>query len=60
GKAAVGIGGCTIHSFAGVGLGTDSIDSLVARVMRSRAARRRWLDCKILIVDEMSMMDDMR
>ncbi|CAN0078682.1 unnamed protein product, partial [Ectocarpus fasciculatus] len=57
GKAAVGIGGCTIHSFAGIGLGKDSVEELVARVKRSRIAQKRWAQCKVLVIDEISMME---
>ncbi|CAM9518427.1 unnamed protein product [Ectocarpus sp. 13 AM-2016] len=57
GKAAVGIGGCTIHSFAGIGLGKDSVEQLVGRVKRSRNAQKRWAQCKVLVIDEISMME---
>eukprot|EP00752_Nemacystus_decipiens_P004875 g4437.t1 len=57
GKAAVGIGGCTIHSFAGIGLGKESTPELVGRVQRSRNAQKRWGLCEVLVIDEISMME---
>ena len=56
GVAAVNIGGQTVHSFAGIGLGTGSIQSLVNRVKKSRQAVQRWQQTKILIIDEVSML----
>eukprot|EP00903_Cladosiphon_okamuranus_P022385 g20588.t2 len=57
GKAAVGIGGCTIHSFAGIGLGKEATPELVGRVQRSRNAQKRWSMCEVLVIDEISMME---
>jgi hypothetical protein len=36
GLAAVNIGGTTLHSWAGIGLGEDKVDTLVARIRRNR------------------------
>lgn len=66
GIAAVNIGGTTLHSFAGIGLGRDTLseesdevqrEKLVAKVLRSRWAVRRWKRCHVLVVDEISMID---
>lgn len=57
GLAAVNIGGSTLHSFAGVGLGDGSVDTLVAKARRSKQSNQRWQDCKVLVVDEVSMID---
>lgn len=57
GIAAVAIGGTTIHSFAGIGLGDLPTAELVSRVKSSRDARKRWQTCKTLILDEVSMID---
>lgn len=56
GIAAVQIGGTTIHSFAGVRDGSDQLPVLIAGVRRYAAAMARWTDCKLLIVDEVSMI----
>ena len=57
GVAAVNVGGQTIHSWAGVGLGRGSTESLIARVGKSDKASRRWKSAKVLLIDEISMLD---
>jgi len=56
GIAACNIGGVTIHSFSGVGLGEGPVSNLLARVMSNTYAKQRWRDCDILVIDEISMM----
>jgi len=57
GIASANIGGQTIHSFAGVGLGLGSPQRLLAKVRKNRAAVQRWKKLHVLIVDEVSMLD---
>tara|TARA_B110001452_G_scaffold259586_1_gene256118 strand:- start:4 stop:2529 length:2526 start_codon:yes stop_codon:yes gene_type:complete len=57
GIAACAIGGCTVHSFAGVGLGRESVDALIDRVRQKPHAMKTWLNCQVLIIDEVSMLD---
>ncbi|KAL5518664.1 hypothetical protein ACEPAH_347 [Sanghuangporus vaninii] len=57
GIAAVNIGGTTLHSFAGVGLGKGDAERLVEMVKTSKFALNRWRTTKTLIVDEISMID---
>ncbi|CEH15928.1 related to pif1-dna helicase involved in mitochondrial dna repair and telomere length control [Ceraceosorus bombacis] len=57
GIAACNIGGVTLHSFAGIGLGTDPTPVLVTKIKRNRKAAGRWLRTKVLIIDEVSMID---
>jgi ATP-dependent DNA helicase PIF1 len=46
----------TLHSWAGVGLGTDVVPLLVSKIRKSRRAALRWLKTDILVIDEVSMM----
>ena len=46
----------TLHSWAGIGLGTESAALLAAKIRRSGKTLRRWLGTDILIIDEVSMM----
>lgn len=50
------IAGCTLHSWAGVGLGDKPPEKLLAMVSHDERARRRWRETDILIVDEVSML----
>jgi ATP-dependent DNA helicase PIF1 len=57
GLAACNIGGVTLHSFSGIGLGKDDVPALVKKIKRNQKAKNRWLRTKILIIDEISMVD---
>lgn len=57
GLAACNIGGVTLHSFGGIGLGKEDIPSLVKKIKRNQKAKNRWIRTKILIIDEISMVD---
>ncbi|CCG81646.1 putative Mitochondrial DNA helicase [Taphrina deformans PYCC 5710] len=57
GLAACNIGGITLHSFAGVGLGRESVAEMIKKVKRNKKNLTRWLKTKVLIVDEISMVD---
>lgn len=56
GKAATNIGGSTIHSFAGIGTGSKSAHELMAIIKSNQEALLRWQQCKVLIIDEVSML----
>ncbi|PPQ98949.1 hypothetical protein CVT24_003576 [Panaeolus cyanescens] len=57
GIAACNIGGVTIHSFAGIGLGLESAEDLVVKIKKNKKAATRWMRTKVLIIDEVSMVD---
>lgn len=57
GLAACNIGGMTLHSFAGIGLGKEDVQTLVKKIRRNPKAKNRWLKTKVLIIDEISMVD---
>ena len=46
----------TLHSWAGIGLGRDSVPLLVSAIRKNRRAALRWLTTDILVIDEISMM----
>ena len=52
GIAGLNIGGSTVHSFAGIGLGKESAQVLADRISKSKFPRKRWLDTSTLIIDE--------
>lgn len=57
GIAACNIGGVTIHSFAGIGLGKEAVTPLLNKVRKQRKALGRWQRTQVLIIDEVSMVD---
>lgn len=57
GLAACNIGGVTLHSFAGIGIGNQPTSELVKRIKRSKHSAKKWVSCKVLIIDEISMID---
>lgn len=52
GIAACNIGGVTLHSFAGCGLGIEPAEQLVKKVRMNKKALLRWQRTKVLIIDE--------
>jgi len=56
GVAACLIGGVTLHSFAGIGAGDHSLKRSI-EMARRPAIAQAYRRCKILIIDEISMVD---
>jgi ATP-dependent DNA helicase PIF1 len=56
----LGCGAKTLHSWAGIGLGKESTDELVAKIVKrkknSPGPYRAWTKTDVLIIDEISMM----
>ncbi|KAA0174538.1 hypothetical protein FNF27_03912 [Cafeteria roenbergensis] len=58
GVAACNVGGTTLHAFSGAGTRPDaSASDVAARVRRSPETLARWRRTRVLIVDEVSMLD---
>lgn len=57
GIAGVLIGGSTVHSWAGIGLGEGTVEEVVDKVRGSKVARKRWRDHDALVIDDVSMID---
>lgn len=57
GIAAISIGGQTVHSFAGIGLGEGGFHKVLAKVKANKLAMDRWKKSKVLVIDEISMLD---
>lgn len=49
-------GAKTLHSWAGIGTAKGSDDVIVGRIKTDSRKRNNWKRCKVLIVDEVSMM----
>ncbi len=56
GISALNIGGSTVHSFLGIGLGKEDADDLYDKIIKNRDKRELWLKLDVLIIDEISML----
>jgi ATP-dependent DNA helicase PIF1 len=56
GISAILIGGTTLHSYLGIGLGNDSVEDLTIKITNNSHYRNRWLKLNVLIIDEVSML----
>ncbi len=56
GAAASLVGGSTLHAFAGIGIGTGSIEQCL-RLASREFPSSNWRRCQCLIIDEISMID---
>ena len=53
GIASVNIGGTTVHSFAGIGLGKESAENLADKILEGpKSTLDRWISAQTLIIDE--------
>ncbi|ESK98247.1 dna repair and recombination protein pif1 [Moniliophthora roreri MCA 2997] len=61
GIAAINIGGTTLHSWAGIGIGNDTAKKTAIKFFtnagRFRDVLNRWHTVEVLIIDEVSMLD---
>eukprot|EP00796_Vickermania_ingenoplastis_P010063 gene10063-7033_t len=56
GVAARVLGGSTIYSFAGIGRGEGTLDTILKRVHSHADVVRGWRQCELLIIDEISVL----
>jgi len=57
GTSALLLGGSTLFSYLGIGLGDGCVDWLVDKIKKRKYLMRRWKGLKILVIDEISMMN---
>ena len=55
GVSALLIKGTTLHRWAGIGLGTGTVEQLIAKI-KFKPAEKNWTQTDILIIDEVSML----
>lgn len=56
GISAFNIGGCTIHSFMGIGTGESELEYLIRKILSNRTLCQRLFMTDILVIDEISML----
>ena len=52
GIAGLNIGGSTVHSFAGIGLGNGPVEGLITKILGSKKLSERWKETSVLVIDE--------
>ncbi|THH21407.1 hypothetical protein EW146_g128 [Bondarzewia mesenterica] len=57
GMAASNIGGMTIHSWGAIAPTVDDVEKLVSYIRTAKPALQRWKTTKVLVIDEVSMVD---
>jgi len=57
GLAAVNVQGQTIHSWAGVGICNKPVNDVVEKILQRTKLKKQITECKILAIDEISMLD---
>lgn len=57
GIAAINVGGSTVHSFAGIGIGDVERAAMVMKALKKKEIVTKWRNLKVLIIDEISMLD---
>lgn len=56
GISALLIGGTTVHSYLGLGLGKDTVENMIKKIKSRPHIKKRWLELDVLIIDEISML----
>lgn len=56
GISALLIGGTTLHSYLGIGLGNGTPEELSTKILKNQRAKQRWSILDVLIIDEVSML----
>ena len=57
GIAAVNVKGQTLHSWAGVGICNKTVEQTVEKILTKSSIKKQIQKCKILAIDEISMLD---
>ena len=56
GISAILIGGTTLHSYLGIGLGQGTANELADDIYKKAKSRQKWVNLDVLIIDEVSML----
>lgn len=57
GLSALLIDGITINRYAGIGIGDKDVENYYQKIKRIKFLYNKWLNTKVLIIDEISMMN---
>lgn len=51
------IDGMTINRYSGIGIGDKDVETYYKKIIKMKSLKTRWLSTKVLIIDEISMMN---
>lgn len=57
GISALELRGVTLHTFAGVRLAREPVDTLISMIRSNKRLLERWRSTRVLVIDEVSMID---
>lgn len=57
GTSALLLNGTTVHSYLGIGYGSEDVENLVSKIVQWKWLRKRWMELDCLFIDEISMLD---
>ena len=57
GTSALLLGGVTLHSYLGIGLGGGTAGWIAGKIMSREYLKKRWKELDILVIDEISMLN---
>lgn len=57
GVSAILLGGTTLHSYLGIGLGDFTVKTYVDIINNNSWFKKKWVDLDILVIDEISMLN---
>lgn len=46
----------TLNSWSGIGIANKDVDTIIQGVVTNKRKRKKWLQCDVLIIDEVSML----
>lgn len=57
GISAINVGGQTLHSWAGIGIGDKPVEDVIKRIKKKPSLHKMLICCDMLAIDEISMLD---
>lgn len=59
GISAINVGGQTLHSWSGIGIGDKPIEDIIKKIKKKPTLYKTLLCCRMLAIDEISMLDNL-
>ena len=59
GISAINVGGQTLHSWSGIGIGNKPIEDIIKKIKKKPTLYKTLICCRMLAIDEISMLDNL-